>query len=125
MWKPAKFRAVRRPATRTHSMNPGIGPTAFFALALCVSTTASQAQNRQPTAKEIKLVRDCAAEHVDDGKGEEQCAFRLVADPCIEKEGGSNLGTADCYRIEAVIWDGLLNENYKELMAAIDDKQDQ
>jgi uncharacterized protein YecT (DUF1311 family) len=82
------------------------------------------AQNRAPTAAEIKLVRDCAAKHPDDGKGEEECAFKLVADPCAEKNN-SNLGTADCYRIETVIWDAILNDNYKQLMEAIDDKDDQ
>ena len=106
-------------------MNLRIGAAGLFVTALCFSATASQAQNRQPTAREIKLVHDCAEKHTDDGKGEEQCAFRLVADPCIKAEGGSNLGTADCYRIEAVIWDKLLNENYKELMAVIDEKEDQ
>jgi uncharacterized protein YecT (DUF1311 family) len=69
-------------------------------------------------------VRDCAVKHPDDGNGEEECALKLVADPCIEKSG-SNLGTAGCYRIETVIWDAILNDNYKELMEAIDDKSDQ
>jgi uncharacterized protein YecT (DUF1311 family) len=102
-----------------------VGLTVFLVLALTLAgTPSSHAQNRQPTAAEIKLVRDCAAKHADDGKGEEECAFKLVADPCIEKNG-SNLGTADCYRIETVIWDAILNDNYKELMEAIDDKGDQ
>jgi uncharacterized protein YecT (DUF1311 family) len=96
----------------------------LLVFAAFVGVSSSRAQNRVPTAAEIKLVRDCAAKHPDDGKGEEACAFKLVADPCIEKNG-SNLGTADCYRIETVIWDSILNENYKELMAAIDDKDDQ
>ncbi len=101
------------------------GLTVFLALAaILAGITASSAQNRAPTAAEIKLVRDCAAKHPDDGKGEEACAFKLVADPCIKKNG-SNLGTADCYRIETVIWDAILNDNYKELMEAIDDKEDQ
>lgn len=89
-------------------------------LLLLFCATALQAQDRQPTANEMKLVRDCAAKHVDDGEGEAQCAFRLVAEPCVEKNG-SNLGTANCYRIEAAIWDQLLNDNYKGLMDAIED----
>ena len=93
------------------------------ALFCCAAETA-QAQTRKPTAAETKLIRDCAAKHVEDGEGERECAFKLVADPCIEKDG-SNLGTADCYRIEAVIWDGLLNENYKDLMDTIEEKKDQ
>jgi uncharacterized protein YecT (DUF1311 family) len=99
--------------------------TVFLALAaISAGAPSSHAQNRAPTASEIKLVRDCAAKHPDDGKGEEECAFKLVADPCIEKNG-SNLGTADCYRIETVIWDAILNDNYKALLEAIDDKSDQ
>ena len=38
-------------------------------------------------------------------------------------EGSSNAGMADCFRIEWAIWDGLLNENYKALAAALDDEQ--
>jgi len=99
------------------------GLAALLVLAVTLTgTPSSHAQNRQPTTAEIKLVRDCAAKHPDDGKGEEACAFKLVADPCIEKNG-SNLGTADCYRIETAIWDAILNDNYKELMAALDDKE--
>jgi len=103
-------------------MSARIGLIGVFVLAVFLGGSPSQAQNRQPTAGEIKLVRDCAANHPDDGKGEEACAFKLVADPCIAKDG-SNLGTADCYRIETAIWDAILNDNYKELMAALDDKE--
>jgi uncharacterized protein YecT (DUF1311 family) len=102
-----------------------IGLTIFLVLAVTLAgTPSSHAQNRQPTAAEIKLVRDCAAKHPDDGKGEEECAFKLVADPCDEK-ANSNLGRADCFRIERVIWDTILNENYKQLTDALDDKDDQ
>jgi uncharacterized protein YecT (DUF1311 family) len=82
------------------------------------------AQNRQPTAPEIKAVRDCAEKYRDDpGEGENHCFFSLVAEPCSKAEGGSNLGTADCYRIETIVWDGLLNDNYKELLDSLDDKE--
>lgn len=90
----------------------------------CCAAGTAHAQNRKPTQEETKLIRDCAAKHADDREDERECAFKLVADPCIEKDG-SNLGTADCYRIETVIWDGLLNDNYKDLMDVIDDKKDQ
>lgn len=92
-------------------------------LLLCC-TTGLQAQDRQASASETRLIRDCAAQHVEDGEGEGACAFRLVADPCVEKDG-SNLGTANCYRMEEAIWDQLLNENYKSLMDSIEDRQDQ
>ena len=93
-------------------------------LLLLFCTTGLRAQDREPAANEIRLIRDCAAQHVDDGEGEAQCAFKLVADPCVEKNG-SNAGTANCYRLEEAIWDQLLNENYKSLMDSIEDRQDQ
>jgi uncharacterized protein YecT (DUF1311 family) len=47
-----------------------------------------------------------------------------VADPCQKTpEGQSNLGMADCFRLEQAIWDGLLNENYKRLVADSDARQ--
>jgi hypothetical protein len=102
-----------------------VGLIVFPALAATLAgAPSSHAQNRAPTAAEIKLVRVCAEKHQEDGNGVEECAFKLVADPCIQKDG-SNLGTAGCYRIETMIWDAILNDNYKELMEAIDDKDDQ
>lgn len=57
-------------------------------------------------------------------EGERQCLFNLVATPCTKtREGSSNLGTADCYRVEWVIWDNLLNENFKNLMGALDNQR--
>jgi uncharacterized protein YecT (DUF1311 family) len=53
-----------------------------------------------------------------------QCLFNLVATPCTKtREGSSNLGIADCYRVEWVIWDNLLNENFKNLMGALDNQR--
>ena len=58
-------------------------------------------------------------------EGERHCVFNLVATPCTNtREGSSNLGTADCYRVEWVIWDNLLNENFKNLMGALDNPAD-
>ena len=41
-------------------MIPRMGPGAVLALVAFAGAAPSQAQNRQPTAAEIKLVRDCA-----------------------------------------------------------------
>lgn len=91
---------------------------------LVVLIAHSYAQNRKPTPEETKLIRDCAVKHADDGEGERECAFKLVVDPCAE-QAGSNVGNANCYRMEAAIWDALLNENYNDLMGVIEDKADQ
>jgi uncharacterized protein YecT (DUF1311 family) len=101
-----------------------VGVLIISLVATLFATSAASAQNRQPTAPEIKAVRDCAEKYRDDpGEGENNCFFSLVAEPCNKAEGGSNLGTADCYRIETIVWDGLLNDNYKELLDSLDDKE--
>ena len=83
------------------------------------------AQTRKPTAQEVAAIRNCATKYRDDvDEGERQCVFNLVATPCTNtREGSSNIGTADCYRVEWVIWDNLLNENFKNLMGALDSQQ--
>ena len=53
------------------------------------------------------------------------CVVNLVATPCTNTSAGNtNLGTANCYRVEWVIWDNLLNENFKNLMGALDNQSD-
>ncbi|MFZ3309615.1 MAG: hypothetical protein WA280_09645 [Xanthobacteraceae bacterium] len=46
----------------------------------------------------MKAIRDCATKNRDDlDAGEQQCLFRLVADPCIGLPGGRGDGpTAQC-----------------------------
>lgn len=80
---------------------------------------------RKPTPREMAAIRDCATKYQDDlDEGERQCLFKLVATPCTQTpEGSANLGTADCYRIEAAIWDDLLNRNFKALLDTLDDQQ--
>ena len=82
-------------------------------------------KTRKPTAQEVAAIRNCATKYHDDvDEGERQCVFNLVATPCTNtREGSSNIGTADCYRVEWVIWDNLLNENFKNLMGALDSQQ--
>ena len=85
----------------------------------------AQAEPRKPTPKEVSAIRNCAAKYQDDlGAVERECLFKLVGDPCTETpEGTFNVGTADCYRLEAAIWDSLLNENFKNLLGTLDDQQ--
>jgi hypothetical protein len=90
-----------------------------------MATGTCHAQSRKPTAHEVAAIRDCAKKYETNvDEGERRCLFDLVPDPCTKTpEGSSNLGTADCFRIEGAIWDGLLNENYKALATDLDDQQ--
>lgn len=95
----------------------------LLALAACAATPP--AQSRLPTAAEVTAIHDCAAKTRDDlDAGAQQCLFKLVADPCLSDPGSkSDSAMADCYRIEGVIWDSLLNANYQALLGELDDGQ--
>ena len=96
-----------------------------LAIVLSFAAASAVAQTRKATAQEVAAIRNCASKYQDDvDEGERQCLFNLVATPCTKtREGSSNLGTADCFRVEWVIWDNLLNENFKNLMGALDAQQ--
>jgi uncharacterized protein YecT (DUF1311 family) len=87
---------------------------------LCLSG-AAHAQTREPAAQEAAAIKECFAKYDNEDDIEKNCVFKLVAEPCIEKDM-SNLGMADCHRIECAIWDRILNENYKELAGELEDK---
>jgi uncharacterized protein YecT (DUF1311 family) len=103
----------------------------FFIAAICagivtaLSSPAALAQVRKPTPREVAAIRDCAQEYKDDvSAGEQQCLFNLVAGPCTKTgEGQSNVGSADCYRLEQAIWDELLNQNFNGLRDDLDSDQ--
>jgi uncharacterized protein YecT (DUF1311 family) len=102
-----------------------VGSAAVLALLVVAATVQAQAQTRKPTAREVAAIRDCATKTKDDvDAGEGRCLFKLVADPCMAPVGAApDRVMADCFQIEGMIWDDLLNENYKSLLASLDDEQ--
>jgi uncharacterized protein YecT (DUF1311 family) len=96
-------------------------------LVLSVSLAAGpgHAQSRKPTEREVAAIRDCAKKSMENlDAGERRCLFNLVATPCIKKlKVASDHATVDCYDLEGLIWDDLLNLNYKRLLEALDDDQ--
>lgn len=106
-------------------MNCRLITAGLLLLVVCAQAPVAHAQSRAATAQEVKAIRDCAAKNRDDlDAGEQQCLFKLVADPCIGQPGGQGDGpAADCYQIEGAIWDKLLNDNYKALLAELDQAQ--
>ncbi len=97
-----------------------------FAAFSIVAVGAVQAQSRKPTAREVTAIRDCAKKYEDDDldAGEQNCLFKLVADRCLGDPGSKNdRQMADCFEIEGVIWDDLLNANYKALLGELDADQ--
>jgi uncharacterized protein YecT (DUF1311 family) len=112
---------MARSATARH----WAGAVCLLPFLLGPATTTGHAQERKATAGEVTAVRNCAKKYRDDlDAAERQCLFNLVATPCTERpEGQSNVGIAECYRLEGAIWDDLLNENYKSLAADLDEEQ--
>ena len=54
-------------------------------LAVCAIVMGgdAHAQSRQPTAREVAAIHDCATKNRDNiDAGEQDCLFKLVADPC-------------------------------------------
>src|ERR1700744_4715349 len=104
---------------------PSLSAAVAAVLLVGMMSVPAHAQTRKPTAQETAAIRDCAAKYRDDiSEGERQCLFNLVATPCTNTPaGGSDRGTADCYRVEAAIWDELLNKNFKSLLDTLDDGQ--
>ena len=99
--------------------------TVLLIMLAVAASAPAQAQSRKPTTREIAAIHACATKDKDDvDAGEQQCLFKLVADPCMGPVGAAaDRVMADCFRIEGVIWDDLLNENYKNLLATLDDEQ--
>ncbi len=93
-------------------------------IAAALMAGPSDAQTRKLTSKEVSAIRACAAKYKDDiSKVENQCLFKLLADPCTDK-AKSTSETAECFRVEQAIWDALLNDNFKALRADLDGEQE-
>ena len=99
-----------------------VGLTVLLAVG---SAPIARAEDDKPTVQQTTAIRGCAEKNKDDiTEAERQCLFNLVATPCQStREGQSNLGMADCFRLETTIWDALLNDNFKHLRASLDDEQ--
>jgi uncharacterized protein YecT (DUF1311 family) len=98
----------------------------ILALSLNLVADPSHAQARKPTGQEVAAIRDCAKKQKDDlDKGERRCLFNLVATQCIKKlpKLSGDHAVTDCYSLESLIWDDLLNQSYKSLLDTLDDDQ--
>jgi uncharacterized protein YecT (DUF1311 family) len=98
----------------------------LLAILLVAGTaSAAHAEDEKPTPQQRAAISTCAEKNQNDiTEAEKQCLFNLVATPCqATPEGQSNLGIADCFRLEAAIWDDLLNQNFRQLLGLLDGRQ--
>ena len=75
----------------------------MLAVGLVVMGGNAHAQSRKPTAQEVAAIRGCSTKYQDDlDAGEENCLFKLVANPCAGPPGTKDgAAVADCYDIES------------------------
>jgi uncharacterized protein YecT (DUF1311 family) len=113
-----------------HAIGPGqvyrIALIGILASSASLVAEPSPAQARKPTGQEVAAIRDCAKKSKDNlDNGERRCLFNLVATPCINKlpKIHADHAEVDCYSLENLIWDDLLNKNYKSLLDTIDEDQ--
>lgn len=78
-----------------------------------LSFASAQAETGDAAA-DVAAVRTCLE------RSEDEAACRgIIADPCMERPGGETTqGMVSCTFRETTAWDTLLNERYRELMAA-------
>ena len=88
------------------------------ALAVCVATFAAQSAVAGPREDQAKLV-DCMA-----GREQAETCIGLVSQPCLEIPGNqTTVGMTDCVMRETTAWDGILNDDYQQLMRSLDPEQ--
>ena len=94
----------------------------LIAAAMPGSVAFAAAEDDKATlAADTETIKAClAAEHKANHDGR-ACIGRL-SDPCEEKSGGSTMSMLACENKEIDVWDGLLNQEYKKLLAALEDK---
>jgi uncharacterized protein YecT (DUF1311 family) len=114
--------SIRGAAAVLHASVFAAPLVSLFAL---FAADVARAQSAKPSAAEVKAVRECAAKYAEDLEAaERECLFKLVAAPCADRpDHQANAAQADCFRLEASIWDDLLNENYRELRDALGQDQ--
>jgi len=95
--------------------------TFFAAAALLLGLAAAHAQNvkAKPGADEIAAVKACIAEAVSKKTGVPGCAGTAV-NLCLDRQ--LEQAVFDCQIRELAIWDGMLNDYYREIERGLDRK---
>ncbi|MFC6387748.1 lysozyme inhibitor LprI family protein [Methylorubrum zatmanii] len=76
---------------------------------------------RTPSAKETATIVSCLESAL--GADKQLACINLVARPCRgTQDGATTLGAGVCIDREVQIWDTLLNQNYRRLMAVLNDE---
>jgi uncharacterized protein YecT (DUF1311 family) len=74
-------------------------------------------------AKDVAIIQGCLKQSGNDTIKRESCVG-LIAIPCLDSDKtNSTVDMVECSTRERAVWDDILNESYRRLRAALDDKQ--
>jgi uncharacterized protein YecT (DUF1311 family) len=92
----------------------------FLCAGLLVFPAAAQ---EIPAAKDSATVHTCINTKTSRSWAWEKC-IGVISEPCAKDEGSMTpQQVTACYAREQAVWDDILNESYKRLLAALDDEQ--
>ncbi|MFG5117600.1 lysozyme inhibitor LprI family protein [Methylorubrum sp. POS3] len=75
----------------------------------------------EPNAQELAAIESCLKKEI--GVVKRRRCIGLVVDPCrATQDGATTLGRNACIGREGGIWDTILNRQYRQLSAALDDE---
>jgi uncharacterized protein YecT (DUF1311 family) len=96
---------------------------ALAALAVIACLAAPAAAQDKPDAKDVAIIHGCLKQSGNDTARRESCVG-LIATPCLDSDkANSTADMVECSTRERAVWDDILNESYRRLRDALDDKQ--
>jgi len=81
------------------------------------------AQADKPNARDSAKIQDCVKTKTGRGWNWEKC-IGLISEPCSKDEGSMRSSEViACYDRERAVWDDILNESFRRLLAKLDTDQ--
>jgi uncharacterized protein YecT (DUF1311 family) len=95
------------------------------AIALLTTTTLALSQDDKPDPRDIAAIKKCIELKTGRNWAWENC-IGVVSEPCVKDEGSMPPSEViACYSRERLVWDSILNDSFRRLREALDDKQQQ
>ena len=96
---------------------------AAVAVAIGLLGTPAFAQDNKPNAKDTAAIEKCIKSKTGRHRAWERC-IGIISGPCTKDEASMPPSEViACEDRERAVWDGILNESYRRLRAALDDEQ--
>jgi len=94
-------------------------------IALLVAASPALAQDDKPDPRDAAAIQKCIKAKTGRNWAWENC-IGVVSEPCVKDEGSMPPSEViACYYRERLVWDSILNDSFRRLREALDDKQQQ